>query len=338
MSRGIGFASKARLAAALALLQCVTSCGGGMDGTGAPAPVPPPPTLSPVTSSGVMTKGSIILNGTHFDDSKATIVDDRSRSAAQLADGMVVKLRGRTDGGSNSLADLVDVENEVRGLIQTIDAAASPQRFTVSGLTVTVNAQTVYSGIANFAALTVGLRVEVHGLRDTSGALRASRVETVGPQDGADEIRGPISNVDIAKDEFTVNGTVLVRYAGATFGPSGASEADLKPGTLVEVRGTLAGGVFTATRVDVEDLEDVNFQGKQGEDEDVEGVVSGFTTHPGTFKVGGRTVQTTATTTFSDGTAAQLKNGVVIEAEGIVDAQGVIVARKIEFEEAEDDN
>ena len=39
-----------------------------------------------------------------------------------------------------------------------------------------------------------------------------------------------------------------------------------------------------------------------------------------------------------DGTAAQLKNGAVVEAEGTVDAQGVLVARKVEFEEAKDDN
>lgn len=338
MSRGLRFVPSAKLVAVLALMHSIAGCGGGMDGTGAPAnPSPTPsPTLKPVTSHGVMTKGSVILNGTRFDDSKAKISDDRNRSAAQLANGMVVRLRGRTDEVSSGVADLVDVENEVRGRIQTIDAAASPQLFTVSGLTVSVSTSTVYAGIADFAALMVGMRVEVHGLRDAAGVLRASRIEAVGVQDGQDELRGPVTNIDLAKDEFTINSNVLVRYTGATFGPAGAAEANLKTGSTVEVRGTLTDAVFTAVQVDIEDLEDRVFQGEQGDHEDVEGVVSGFSTHPGTFKVGERTVQTTAATKFEEGAASQLKNGVFVEVEGTVNAGGVLVAEKIEFEESED--
>jgi len=332
MSRGLRFAPLAKLVAALALM--LAGCGGGMDGTGAPAS--PPPTLTPVTARGVMTKGSVILNGTRFDDSKATISDDRNRGAAQLANGMVVRLRGRSDEISSGVADLVDVENEVRGRIQTIDAAASPQQFTVSGLTVSVSTGTVYAGMTDFAALMVGMRVEVHGLRDAAGVLRASRVEAVGVQEGLDELRGPVTNIDTVKDEFTINGNVLVRYTGATFRPAGAAEADLKTGGTVEVRGSLTGTVFTAAQVDIEDLEDRVFQGMQGDHEDVEGVVSGFSTHPGTFKVGERNVQTTAATTFEEGAAAQLKNGVLVEVEGTVNTEGVLVAKKIEFEDSGD--
>lgn len=331
MNRGLRFSPLAKLVAASALMHSIAGCGGGMDGTGAPASSP----LKPVTSYGVMTKGSVILNGTRFDDSKASISDDRNRSAAQLGNGMVVRLRGRTDEVSSGVADLVDVENEVRGRIQTIDAAASPQLFTVSGLAVSVSTSTVYAGIADFAALMAGMRVEVHGLRDAAGVLRASRIEAVDVQDGQDELRGPVTNIDNAKDEFTINGNVLVRYTGAAFRPAGAAEADLKTGSTVEVRGALTGAVFSAVQVDIEELEDSVFQGEQGDRGEVEGVVSAFSTHPGTFKVGERTVQTTAATTFEEGAAAQLKNGVFVEVEGTVNAEGVLVAEKIEFEESE---
>jgi hypothetical protein len=336
MSRGLRFAPLAKLVATLALMHSIAGCGGGMDGTGAPAS--PPPTLTPVTSRGVMTKGSVILNGTRFDDSRATIIDDRGRSAAQLANGMVVRLRGRADEVTSGVADLVDIENEVRGRIQTLDAAATPKLLTVSGLTVSVSTSTVYAGVADFAALMVGMRVEVHGLRDAEGVLRASRIEAVAVQDGEDELRGPVTDIDVAKDEFTINGNVLVRYTGAAFRPAGAAEADLKAGGIVEVRGTLAGAVFTAAQVDIEELEDRAFQSKQGDREDVEGVVSGFSAHPGTFNVGARTVQTTAATTFEEGTAAQLKNGAFVEVEGTVNSEGVLVAKKIELEESEDDD
>lgn len=304
-------------------------CGGGTDGTGAPAPAAP----KAVTATGVMTKGSVILNGTRFDTSLAIVTDDRNRTAAQLANGMVIKLRGSTDGTNNGKAERIDVENEVRGTIQTVDAAANPQRFTVAGLPVHVSSRTVYASVANFSALTVGLRVEVHGLRDPTGVLRATRVEAIGAQDGLDELRGPVSNIDTAKDMFTLNGNITVNYAGAVFSPAGATEAELKTATIVEVRGTLSGSVFTATQVDIEELEDVAFQGEQGENQDIEGFITGFTAHPGTFKVGATTVQTTPATQFEKGSAANLANSVFVEAEGTINAQGVLVASKIKFEE-----
>jgi hypothetical protein len=317
----------ATLLAAIAIATTIASCGGGTDGTGAT-----PPPMANVTSSGVMTKGSVILNGIHFDPAGASIVDDRGRGAAQLDNGMVIKLRGRSTGG-NGVADRIDIENEVRGTIQSIDAASNPRRFTVAGLVVLVDDQTLFANVAGFAALTVGMRVEVHGLRDSSGMLHASRVEAVGPQDGADELRGVLSNLLTNVDRFTLNGTIAVDYAGATFTPAGAGEASLADGILVEVHGTLAGNVFTATEVEIEDLEDVPFRGEPGDVQEVEGFISGFTGHPGEFQVNGQTVRTTASTVFDGGTPADLANDIKVEVDGALDAQRVLVASKVQFKQ-----
>src|SRR5262252_6321667 len=193
------------LLVAIAISTTMSGCGGGTDGTGA-APPPPPP-KSNVTSSGVMTKGSVILNGIHFDPTGATVVDDRGRSAAQLDTGMVIKLRGRSDDGVTGVADRIEVENEVRGAIQSIDATSAPPRFTVAGLVVLVDEQTIFANVSGFTALAVGTRVEVHGLRDSSGLLHATRIEAVGAQDGADELRGAVSNLRTDIHQFTLNGT-----------------------------------------------------------------------------------------------------------------------------------
>lgn len=309
----------------------LSACGGGTDGTGGS---PPTPAGIATTASGVMTKGSVIINGIRFDDTAATVTDDRGRNAATLANGMVVKLRGRSDDNGNGTAERVDVENELRAAITSINAAASPQSFVAAGLTVLVDSQTVYANVANFAALTVGLRVEVHGLRDAAGRLRASRVEAVAVGQGADELRGTVSAVNTTADTFVLNGNITVNYAGATFSPATATENSLVNGsTVVEVRGSLAGTVFTATQVDVEDLEDdnLNLRGRENEKQEAEGFVTGFTAHPGSFKVNGRDVLTTASTRFVGGTSADLVNDVKVEAEGVVNAQGVLVASKIEF-------
>jgi hypothetical protein len=316
---------------AVPLLAALAGCGGGTDGTGA---TPPPPS---VTSSGVMTKGSIRLNGVHFDDTTAQINDDRGRGSVGLADGMVVKLRGTSDG-TNGKADKVQVENEVRGPITTIEPNASPQFFIVGQLKVLVDTTTVFANVANFAGLALNDRVEVHGLRDDANNVHASRVERVGPanaSNGFDEVRGTVSAADLNANTFTLNGNLTVNYSAATFAPVGASEnALLGTGVVVEVHGTLAGATFNATQIDIENLEDADFRGDPNEHQDVEGFVTQFTATPGTFLVNGRPVTTNASTLFVNGTAADLANNVEVEAEGTIDNSGTLMASKIQFERA----
>jgi Domain of unknown function (DUF5666) len=312
-------------------------CGGG-GGDATPPPAAPPPSLgggtggtgaqAPVVSSGTMAKGSIILNGIRYDDSATSVTDDRNRTATQLANGMAIKLRGRSDDNVTGQADRVDVENELRASIQSISTAGNTQSFVAAGLVVIVDSQTIYSNVAGFSSLTVGQRVEVHGPRDTGGNVRATRVEAVGAADGQDELRGTVSNVVTATRQFTLNGNVTVNYSGATFSPAGASATSLVAGALVEIHGSLAGAVFTATQIDLEDTEDEAFRGRDNEKTEFEGYVSGFTAHPGSFTVNGRSVQTTASTRFVGGTAADLANNVKVEAEG-TSSSGTLVASKI---------
>lgn len=310
-------------AGALALV--LGACGGGTDGTGA---VPPTTAL---TSSGAMQKGSVILNGTHFDATGATVTDDRGRTAALLDDGMVIKLRGRSDDGATGVADRIEIGNEARGTVQSIDATSNPPRFVVAGLVVLVDDQTVYANLSGFAAITVATRVEVHGLRDSLGLVHATRVEAVGAQDGLDEIRGLVTSILPGAHQLTLNGSITVDYGAATFAPAGASAAMLASGVLVEVRGTLNGSVFAAAVVDIEDLEDVPFDGNPNEHRDVEGFISGFSAHPGDFTVNGQAVRTTAATLFEGGAAADLSNDVKVEVDGVLDAQRVLVATKVKF-------
>src|SRR5207253_9855203 len=92
-------------------------------------------TSRPAVSVGVMTKGSIIVNGLHFDESAATIrIDDRAGASAELQNGMVVKVRGQiNDDRINGVAQQVEAESEVRGTVQTHDSATVPPSFTVIG-------------------------------------------------------------------------------------------------------------------------------------------------------------------------------------------------------------
>lgn len=308
----------------IAFAALLASCGGGTDGTGAPAPA----TGVVVTSSGVMTVGSVVLNGTRYDERAAVVVDDRERGMSGLADGTVIRLRGRIDGTAR--AERIEIENELRAVIAGIDPGADPQRFVAAGVTVLLASDTVFAG----GSLAAGVRVEVHGLRDLAGHLRASRIEIVGPGQGLDELRGSVSALNLAADTFVLNGNVTVSYAGARFVPPGAVEADLTAGARVEVRGSLTGSAFAATEVVIDARQKRDFDAAPGERQDVEGYVTGFSAHPGSFRVDGRAVMTTAGTQFDGGSASDLANDVRIEAIGTADAQGVLVLTHVEFKNA----
>jgi hypothetical protein len=316
----------------LGTVLALASCSGGTGGTGATGG------SSNAVSIGVMTKGSIIVNGVHFDDSTATIrVDDRAGTSGELQSGMVVKVRGLiNDDGINGVAQQVEVEKEVRGTVQTHDAAAVPPSLTVIGQTVLVDDLTVF---ANFSSPTIAPSaavgelgdkvsvVEVHGLRDAAGNIHASRVELLSANPLGDELRGIIAG--FSGSTFTLNG-VNVDFSGATIMPSGAMLANGQP---VEVHGSFNVTTFVATRVDREDLEDVQFEHAAGEEFEIEGQVSGCgAVNPCTsFSVGTQAVQTNASTRFENGTAADLADNIRVEAEGHQFSGTTLIAEKIEF-------
>ncbi len=300
--------------------------GGGTGGTGAVA-----------VSEGVMTAGSAIVNGVRFDTSGSGLVvriDDQTRTAAELKSGMVIKLRGsvNTDNVSGT-ADRIEVENEVRGLVQVAGFLpnANPPTFRVNGQTVIADDLTIFANVAGVANLVAGVSaVEVHGQREADGRIRASRIESFGGAPPGDELRGRITNLNTQALQFTIGGAT-VSYMNTVYSPIGTGASNLANGTLVEVRGSFSASTFTATRIDFEELEDASFQPSSNGKLYVEGFVTELVApHPSTFKVNGRLVQTTAATRFENGAIADLANNSKVEAEGPL-SNGILVAEKISF-------
>ena len=294
---------------------------GGMGGTGVQ-----------VVSNGVMTRGSVIVNGVRYVDTTASIsIDDTSTIAASLQDGMVVSVRG-TASGSSGTAQSVVAQSEVRGLVTAVFAAENPQRIVVLGQNVLIDDQTVRSPaiLQIGVGLIVGTLVEVHGLRDSVGNIRATRVEAdiglMGGDDTVDEIRGVVSNR--AGDTFNI-GNQVVLIGTATIVPIGAT---ISNGNVVEVHCShpcIINNQFVATRIEVEDGSNLPGNGQRFE---VEGLISGFVVGgpPRIFFVAGVSVTTTASTRFEGGIADDLLNDIKVEAEGTWDGT-TLTASKIEF-------
>src|SRR5215471_21690685 len=217
-----------RIAVFAALIAPLASCGGGTGGTGFTGNPP-----SNAVSIGVMTKGSVIVNGVHFDDTNATVVIDDTPRAGTIdtRDGMVVKLVGQinTDGITGT-AQHVRALIEVRGTPDQVNATANPPSLRVLNQIVFVDDQTIFSGVTDLTGITANATlVEVHGLRDSAGNIRATRIETTQAQMGdatVDEIRGVVSSANPPTGNpttFNLGSQAVNVVNGATILPAGAT-------------------------------------------------------------------------------------------------------------------
>ena len=314
--------------AAFVLHSCtMDGMGGGIGGTG-------------ITVMGIMEKGSIIVNGITFDASSADIrEDDVSATEDELQDGMKVILKGKiNDDGITGTALIVEARDEVQGRVTDLNASGTPPTFQVLKQVIVVSDLTLFSNFPVHPADVNDMEndqfVEVHGLRDADGNIRASRVELKADagtlEDPEDmELKGVVSG--LSGNTFFI-GLQEIDFSTAAIEPSGATVSD---GDLVEVEGSsFTGEIFNANKVEREDLEDEEFEPDEGEEIEIEGFVTEFTSHPGDFKVDGISVQTQQSTEFENGSELNLRNGIEIEVEGYVSEEGILLVEEVEFKQA----
>lgn len=179
-----------------------------------------------------------------------------SSEVQALANGSVVRVRfGSTQSGGawpatrlRAGVKLPDngTHAEIEGLI---DSVVSPERFSVGGVPVSVDASSVIEPAGT--VLVAGMRVEVEG-RFVNGVLVAREVEV--KSDGGRlefEIRGLVEVFTASSQTFQVRGQ-SIGYAGAVeFRPTGKTAADLRLGVELEVKAVLVNGnQLQATRVE----------------------------------------------------------------------------------------
>jgi len=328
MNTSIGRARIVAITAALAL-SLIAGCGGG--GSSSSGGTEPPPVggidRGGISFGAITGFGSVIVNGVRFDTSGAQfVVNGATGSQDDLKVGQVVLVRGTVnDDGVNGEAERVEYDDEARGRVENLDAAAGT--FSVLGLLVRTGARTLYGGFADFADLASlagqgPVYVEVSGFRDSTGAIRATRIER--EQEGVQlELKGVVSGLDSGSSRFTL-GTITVDYGSASL-PDGTPAN----GDFVEVRGQRSNGILVASSVHLEDDFDDGLE--DGVRAEVEGLVTRVVSST-RFEIGRVPVVTSAATVYEGGTAADVQVNVRVEAEGVVDlAAGVLRASKIEI-------
>jgi len=276
--------------------------------------------------------GSVIVNGVHYSTSGATItIDGQPGTESALKVGQVVRIEATLDAsGTAGVASSVVFDDDVEGPVQAIDLAAS--RVVVLGQSVQVSAATSFSDSVvprGLDGLRLGDRVEVSGFASAGGVIAATRIERKNAVGGF-EVKGVAAQVDVAARRLRVN-QLLIDYSSAQL--SGFAGGQPANGDLVEANGALNGaGVLLATRLE---RRSASLTGMTNDKAELEGLVTRFASATD-FEVAGQRVTTTASTQFDGGTAASIVLDAALEVTGAFDANGRIVAQKIEFRRQSD--
>jgi energy-converting hydrogenase Eha subunit B len=307
------------LAAALALAACGGSSSGGN------APPASRNTVGAITAADPVAH-TIVVNGKTLAVQGAAITEDRvAATEDRLTKGTIVTVTGSFDDRAGSASE-VEIEHGLEGEVDDKGA----DFITIAGQRVHVDDSTEFDDSNRLGGVVVGAtRVKVSGVPDDSGALRASRVSRSTRAAGGDDVKGFVSSLSGKTFDLA-----LSPDASACWNVDATGIASLPPGlangAFVEVRTSAAPGAGTtcalgalvATAIQVED----RFTETEVE---VEGIVTSGTSSQ--FVANGTTVQTSGSTGWRLGAPADLVAGAKVEAEGSLDAHGVLQATKVSF-------
>jgi hypothetical protein len=304
----------------------LVACGGGNETVAGIDSRGTPERLGVVSKGTIAGFGSIIVNGVRFDTDNASIdVDGNPGTQSDLKVGHVVVVHGTMDDdGTNAVADTVSFGDLVEGPISSIDSTAGT--ITVLGQLIIIDASTSFDddiSPASIDGLNVNDTVEVSGFFLADGSVSATRIERK-PAGTELEITGHINN--LSGTTFKIN-DLTVDFSAATLDdfPTGLPEN----GQLVEVKGNNLGGAgeLIATRVE---FKGDDLDADDGDQIEIEGFITRFVSATD-FDVEGIPVTTNESTVFENGESGDLALNRKVEVEGLIDADGVVVASKVEI-------
>jgi cytochrome c-type biogenesis protein CcmE len=298
--------------------------GGGIGGTG-------------VISSGRVTAfGSVEVNGTEFDTSKAKVIVNGVKVGVgddavfdNLEIGMVVTVEGRIEDDESFVADRVIYSANVIGPVENIsDIDATTKEIVVLGQTVIVNVVTEFEE-TDFNAIAEDDVVAVSGYFDDNGIIRATFLEKTGDITSVVEfeVTGFVENLDPDLESFMINGLSIDYSLISDELPAGIPAND----QFVEVEGELVAGELLAEEIELAD----ELDGEDGDEVEIMGFVTEVISENDTikFKIGNQEVHADSdpdVVVYVDGDPSDIAPGQLLEAEGSLE-DGILVAVEIEF-------
>jgi hypothetical protein len=175
--------------------------------------------------------------------------------AADLKDGRNVKVAGSYDGLQFVADEIQFMDNAQDAPTFSVEGIASnvqPGSVVVDGKSVMLTPTTSYlrNGVAaKFDDLKNGATVDIEAVK-LNGILYAVSVELKELASGSASVRGIVSGrASDTATEFLVGSQRVTVASSPQIVPGSKSLKDIRNGTDLEVEGTIAGGLLTATRV-----------------------------------------------------------------------------------------
>jgi hypothetical protein len=175
-------------------------------------------------------------------------------SVSDLASGRALKVKGDLQGMAFVAEEIQFMDNANDPFVFELEGIATnvmPGSVIVDGHLVALVPTTVYvrsGSIVSPSELTNGSAVEIAVIQ-LGSRLVAVRVEIKTPAAGAFKVRGIVSNRTSSSAEFKV-GSQRVSVAGnPQLSPAGKTLAEIRNGTDLEVSGTVANGLLSASSV-----------------------------------------------------------------------------------------
>jgi hypothetical protein len=328
----------------LALLLSLASCGpspqagGGIGGTGNTATV----VSGPITNT---SSNSVAVSGYDYSTASTVMtVDGTSGNQRDLKKGMVVLVNAtlthnyETGDPPQRTANTLFYEDTVEGIVQSV--APDRSSLVVLGQTVAITTTTIVDATIpgqNILSLVPGRDLlEVSGFVTGDGTIAGTFIELkfidLRTEVPDYEVKGFVKNHNAARSTFEI-GSLTVDYRNADLREMPSQLNNSWNGLLVDVRGSQVspggsgpyGVRMTATKVKQEGLGVEDSEGAE---------IQGFVTQvlaPGDFYLGNVHVQTSAGTTFEDGTINDILVGTHLEVKGPL-VGGTVRATKVEFE------
>jgi len=318
---------KKLLAASIAAsITMLSACGGSGSATD--------PAVGSSSTVGVITGfGSIYVNGVKYETDSASVdIDGKSSYETYLGIGDVVVLKGTVNadgitGTATSVSCSDELEGYVLDLSGLIDGVGS---INVMGQNVTINLDTVFDSdsLAFISELSINDIVEVSGFADGNGNILATRLETKDADEDI-ELKGLVNNLDVTAMTFTI-GDLTIDYSSAAEVPSNLDNSlYVEVKTETALSGNLTDGfVLSASKVEIEDDGDMDIDGDEGDEIEIQGLVSDVTAT--SFRFNGQLVEFSSLDIDDDFDLSSLVDGMTITVEGYIDANGDFVVEEIE--------
>jgi len=300
---------------------------------------------------------SFVVNGVHVITNSNT--EYEHGSVDLLALNVRVKIKGEYNSDGNLVAKEVRIhqrtELKLEGAIEAVDL--DNKTLTVLAVTFMVDEQTKMRDESdhgerffNLTDLTVGDFVEVKGFVDNNGVNFATKLERKNEEANSDrELKGTVSNINTTDFKFMLVGIEVTTTDATLFEGINGDDVtqsiffeQLVEGMHIEVKGRLTDGVFTASKVKIEDEDGDHNGGGSGDHgghrTEFRGTLESLADT--SFVVSGHTVNITNDTEYevndenlaADQFWALAKVGDQVKVKGTKDADNVITAKKVALE------